>query len=116
MADSHDHKYETATDDTFQQIVLESQVPVLVDFWAAWCAPCRVIAPVVAELADEYEGRAKVVKLDVDNNPRVAMEYGIRSIPTLLFFKDGRPVDQLIGVVAKRALTERLDALAGQPA
>ena len=105
-----------ATDDTFQEIVLDSDVPVLVDFWATWCAPCRVIAPTVAELASEYEGRAKVVKVDVDNNQRVAMDYGIRSIPTLMFFKDGRPVDQLIGVVAKRTLTERLEALAAQPA
>jgi thioredoxin 1 len=109
-------KYVVATDDTFQEVVVDSEVPVLVDFWATWCAPCRVIAPVIEELADEFQGRAKVVKLDVDNNPRVAMDYGIRSIPTLLFFKDGRPVDQLIGVVPKRTLTERLDALAAQPA
>jgi thioredoxin 1 len=109
-------KYVVATDDTFQEVVVDSDVPVLVDFWATWCAPCRVIAPVIEELAEEFQGRAKLVKLDVDNNPRVAMDYGIRSIPTLLFFKDGRPVDQLIGVVPKRTLTERLDALAAQPA
>lgn len=114
MADNP--KYVVATDDTFQEVVLDSDVPVLVDFWAAWCAPCRVIAPTIEEIAEEYQGRAKVVKLDVDSNPRVAMDFGIRSIPTLLFFKDGRPVDQLVGVVAKRTLTERLEALAAQPA
>jgi len=114
MADSP--KYVTATDDTFQELVLNSEVPVLVDFWAAWCAPCRVIAPVIEEIAEEYQGRAMVVKVDVDANPRVGMDFGIRSIPTLLFFKGGRPVDQLVGVIPKRALTERLDALAAQPA
>ena len=114
MADSP--KYVIATDDTFQEVVLDSEVPVLVDFWAAWCAPCRVIAPTIEEIASEYEGRAKVVKVDVDSNQRIAMDYGIRSIPTLMFFKDGRPVDQQIGVVAKRTLTERLEALAAQPA
>ena len=113
---SENTKYVVATDETFQEVVLESEVPVLVDFWAGWCAPCRIIAPVVQEIAEEYEGRAKVVKLDVDANPNVAMNFGIRSIPTLLFFKDGRPVDQLIGVGPTRALTERMDGLVGQPA
>jgi len=109
-------KYVEATDSTFQQVVLDSDVPVLVDFWAEWCGPCRVIAPMIEELASDYEGRAKVVKLDVDANPQVAMQYGIRSIPSLIFFKDGRPVDQIVGIRPKREFTDRLDALAAQPA
>ena len=112
MADNA--KYVTVSDDTFEQEVLQSDQPVLVDFWAAWCGPCRVIAPAIEELATEYEGRAKVAKLDVDHNPQVAMKYGIRSIPSLIFFKDGKPVDQMIGVVPKNVLAQKLDALAGQ--
>ena len=108
--------YVTGTDANFETEVLNSDQPVLVDFWATWCGPCRVIAPTIEELASEYEGRAKVVKLDVDNNPETAMKYGIRSIPSLLFFKDGRPVDQMVGVVPKPALAQKLDALAGQAA
>lgn len=104
-----------ATDSNFQDEVINSDQPVLVDFWATWCGPCRVIAPVVEELANEYEGRAKVVKLDVDHNPQSAMQFGVRSIPTLLFFKDGRVVDQLIGAVPKAKLVSKLDALVGQP-
>lgn len=104
------------TDATFQDEVLQSDLPVLVDFWAAWCGPCRVIAPTIEELASEYEGRAKVVKLDVDANPQTAMAFNIRSIPTLLLFKGGRPVDQMVGVVPKPMLAQKLDALAAQTA
>lgn len=109
-------KYVTLTDANFRQEVLESDEPVLVDFWAAWCGPCRVIAPAIEELAREYEGRAKIGKLDVDHNPQVAMQYGIRSIPTILFFKDGRVADQLIGAVPKKLMAAKLDSLATQPA
>ena len=106
----------TGTDANFDDEVLNTDQPVLVDFWATWCGPCRVIAPTIEELATEFEGRAKVVKLDVDHNPQTAQKYGIRSIPSLLFFKDGRPVDQMVGVVPKPALAQKLDALAGQTA
>jgi len=97
------------TDDNFEQEVLQSDVPVLVDFWAEWCAPCRAIAPAVEEIAEEYQGKAKVGKLDVDNNPKVAVEYGIRSIPTLLVFKDGEIADQIIGAVPKAQLISKLE-------
>jgi len=99
------------TDQTFEEEVLRSGVPVLVDFWAEWCAPCRMIAPILEELAQEYEGRVKVAKLDVDTNPRTAMAYGVRAIPTLLLFKDGQPVDQIVGAVPKAQLKRRLEAV-----
>ena len=108
--------YVTGTDANFEDEVLNSDQPVLVDFWATWCGPCRTIAPTIEKLAADYQGRAKIVKLDVDNNPQTAMKYGIRSIPSLLFFKDGRPVDQMVGVVAERVLADKLDTLAGQAA
>ncbi|MBM3278489.1 MAG: thioredoxin [Candidatus Handelsmanbacteria bacterium] len=101
----------TLTDDNFSNEVLESNLPVLVDFWAVWCGPCRMVAPVVAALASEYEGRAKIAKLDVDNAQKTATEYGIRSIPTLLIFKGGKVADQVIGAVPKKQIVEKLDAV-----
>jgi thioredoxin 1 len=98
------------TDATFDAEVLQSDKPVLVDFWAEWCGPCRMIAPVVEEMAGEYEGKAKIAKLDVDANPQVSMMFGIRSIPTLLIFKNGKIVDQIVGAVPKPTLKKQLDA------
>jgi thioredoxin 1 len=97
------------TDDTFEDVVIGSDVPVLVDFWADWCAPCKIIAPIVEELAGEYDGKVKFAKLDVDSNPRIATQYGIRGIPTLLIFSGGSPVDQVVGAVPKSTLKGRLD-------
>lgn len=98
-------------DNNFDQQVLKSSIPVVVDFWAVWCGPCRMIAPVVEELAIEYEGRVQFAKLNVDDNPRVATQFGIRSIPTLLVFKDGRPVDQIVGAVPRREVVKHVEAV-----
>lgn len=98
------------TDDNFSAEVLDADMPVLVDFWATWCGPCRMIAPIVEELSSEYEGKAKVCKLDVDAAQKTAAEFGIRSIPTLLIFKGGKVADQLIGAVPKQQITEKLEA------
>ena len=92
------------TDDTFEDEILKSDLPVLVDFWAEWCGPCRMIAPVVEELAESYDGQMKFAKVDVDENQTYASQFGIRSIPTLLIFKEGKVVDQIIGAVPKGVL------------
>lgn len=96
------------SDDGFDMEVLKSEVPVLVDFWATWCGPCRMITPLIEELADEYAGKAKMVKVDVDSSQKTAMTYGIRSIPTLLIFKEGQVVDSIIGAVPKQQIESRL--------
>ena len=100
----------TFTDDNFAAEVLKSDKPVLVDFWAVWCGPCKMIAPFVEELAVELEGKAKVGKLDVDNNQETAIKYGVRSIPTVLIFKGGNVVDTIIGAVPKIQLKQKLEA------
>ena len=98
------------TDQNFESEVIQSDKPVLVDFWAAWCGPCRMIAPIVEELAQEYDGKAKVGKLDVDSNQQTAIKYGVRSIPTVLLIKNGEVVDTIIGALPKTAFVEKLDA------
>ncbi len=99
------------TDATFEEVVLKSDKPVLVDFWAAWCGPCRMLAPIVAELSDDFEGKAVVTKLDIDANQEFASKYGVRNIPTVLIFKNGEVVEKQVGVAPKKTYEDKLNAL-----
>lgn len=98
-------------DAEFGKTVLESSLPVLVDFWATWCGPCRMIAPSVEEIARDYSGRAVIVKVDTDANPQTPMKYGVMGIPTLIIFKDGQEADRIVGAVPKALITRKLDAV-----
>ena len=100
----------TIDDSNFEQVVLKAKTPVLVDFWAAWCGPCQMVAPVVEELAEEYDGRISFAKVDVDQNPKIASQFGIMSIPTLILFKDGKPISNRVGFRPKGELKQNLDA------
>ena len=98
-------------DSNFDQMVLQSKTPVMVDFWAVWCGPCRMVEPIVEELAGDYEGKVVVARLNVDENPKTASQYGIMSIPTLLIFKDGAPVSNIVGFRPKAELKKSIDAV-----
>ena len=100
----------TVDDGSFEQAVLQSKMPVVVDFWAAWCRPCLMVAPILDELVEEYSGRVSIARLDVDQNPKTAARYGIMSIPTLLIFKKGEPISQIVGFRPKKELKRSLDA------
>ena len=104
-------KISDVTDSTFQAEVLDSERPVLVDFWAEWCAPCRALAPVIQQIADEHESQLRVVKLDVDSSPSTPAKFSVRAMPTLLFFRDGQVVDSLVGAVPKKQVDDKVQAL-----
>ncbi|MEI6651204.1 MAG: thioredoxin [Chlorobiaceae bacterium] len=106
-------KYFVATDTNFQAEILDSGKVALVDFWAAWCGPCLALAPVIDQLASDYDGKAVIAKVNVDDNPNTAAKYGIRSIPSLLIFKNGEVVDQMLGALPKNKIAEKLDAYLG---
>lgn len=110
-----DKEVQEVTDQTFDDLIKSDQ-PVLVDFWAPWCGPCRMVAPIVKELSGEYEGKVQFRKLNTDENPMVAAKFNIRSIPTLLLFKNGQQVGQIVGFRPKAAIKERIDAALAQPA
>ncbi|MBM4170616.1 MAG: thioredoxin [Ignavibacteria bacterium] len=101
----------TFTDDNFENEVLKSDQPVIVDFWAAWCGPCRMIAPIIEELSNEFDGKVKIGKLDVDDNQQTAIKYGVRSIPTVLFLQNGEVKDTIIGAVPKQMFTDKINKL-----
>ena len=106
-------KYLEATDTNFQAEILDSDKVALVDFWAAWCGPCKMLGPVIEELGGEYEGKAVIAKLNVDDNPNTAAKYGIRSIPSILIFKNGQVVDQMLGAMPKNMIAKKLDEYLG---